>query len=183
MSNRLFPSAASQDTVGLGSADQRNTNTKGRPSTVPRTREGACQCRGAFVTMSRLRKRQSLSSGRNVQPRSRSWYEAWRVSCGFCHQPFHIGSDFADQTKGPLVPDALWKDAVNGSRLFDRYLVGKPCGWLPPPLVWTLASAPIHSPSPGHFRVAFELIVPEANHAVYGALHQSPCRTFRTQSV
>ena len=111
-------------------------------------------------------------------PISRSWYEAWQVSCGFCHRPFHIGSAFTDQKKGPRVPDGLWQDAINGSKLVERYLVGQPCGWLPPRLIWTLTSIPIRSRQ--RVRVAFGLIVPEASHPAYGALHLSSSKTCRT---
>lgn len=110
------------------------------------------------------------------RPISRSWYEAWRVSCGLCRKPFYIRSMLADQTKGiSFVPDGLWQDAVAGSKLFERYLVGQPCGWLPPKLILKLASTPIHSRS--DIRVAFGLIVPEASHPAYEALHRSTSMT------
>jgi hypothetical protein len=116
-----------------------------------------------------------------IQPICRSWYEAWRVSCGFCRRPFHIGSDYTDRTTdAPLVSDVLWEDAVHGSKLFDRYLVGRPCGWLPPRLIWMLASTPIRSRS--HTRIAFGLIVPEAFHPAYGSLHEFPSQTCRTRN-
>jgi hypothetical protein len=150
----------------------------GHPVSIRRSKELI----GIAVPFSRCRDCNKRSrAGSEIQPISRSWYEAWRVSCGFCRRPFHIGSAFADRTKGiPLVPDGLWSDAVDGSKLFERYLVGRPCGWLPPRLIWTLASTPIRSRS--HARVAFGLIAPEASHPAYGTLHQSPSRTCRTRN-
>jgi hypothetical protein len=114
------------------------------------------------------------------QPISRSWYEAWRVACGFCRRPFHFGSDASDQEDCPHVPDGLWQDAVEGSKLFERYLVGQPCGWLPPRLIWMLASAPIHSRD--GLRVGFGLIIPEASHSAFGTLHRVPARICRTEN-
>jgi hypothetical protein len=117
-----------------------------------------------------------------TRPISRSWYEAWRVACGFCRRSFHLGSESRGQKKDvPLVPERLWQDAVKGSKLFERYLVGQPCGWLPPRLIWTLASAPIHRRD--GFLVGFGLIVPEASHPAYGTLHQSFANTCRTENL
>jgi len=114
------------------------------------------------------------------RPISRSWYEAWRVACGFCHRPFHLGSEARDQDDHALVPDGLWEDAIEGSKLLERYLLGQPCGWLPPRLIWTLMSAPIHSRD--GCRVGFGLIIPEASHPAYGTLHQSSAKTCRTEN-
>ena len=136
----------------------------GHPVSIGRSKELV----GITVPMSRcLACGKRRRAGNEFQPISRSWYEAWRVLCGFCRRPFHIGSGYADRTKeAPLVSEGLWDDAVRGSKLFDRYLVGRPCGGLPPRLIWALASTPILSRS--HARVAFGLIVPEASHPKYG---------------
>jgi len=113
-----------------------------------------------------------------VRPLSRSWYEAWRIACGFCHRPFHRGADIHGQGKQPFVPESLWQAAVHGSKLFDRYLLGRPCGWLPPQLILKLASAPIRSAKDCY--VGFRLIVPEAAHPAYSRLHTAPTSTCRT---
>ena len=65
-----------------------------------------------------------------------------------------------------LVPDPLWRDAVKGSELFERYLLGRPCGWLPPRLIWSLASLPVRRRR--RMQTAFELIVPEASAPAFG---------------
>jgi TniQ len=80
------------------------------------------------------------SSSPVLRPCSRSWYEAWRVKCGFCGRPFHLGgSPSRSSLDAVLVTDRLWRDAVDGSDIFERYLLGRPCGWLPPRLIWSLA--------------------------------------------
>jgi hypothetical protein len=53
-----------------------------------------------------------------------------------------------------------------GSAIFARYLSGKPCGLLPPRLVWQLASAPL-SGARG-FRTGFGLMTPECLHPAFG---------------
>jgi len=72
---------------------------------------------------------QTWSSGSPaLRPYSRSWYEAWRVKCGICGRPFHLGNSSAPNPDAILVTDRLWRDAVDGSELFERYLLGCPCG-------------------------------------------------------
>jgi hypothetical protein len=111
----------------------------------------------------------------NLRPRSRSWYEAWRVRCGFCGRPFHLGaSSSPPNLDAVLVTDRLWRDANDGSNLFERYLLGRPCGWLPPRLIWSLASIPIRRRR--RLQMAFELIVPEASAPAFG-IRQATCAT------
>ena len=97
-----------------------------------------------------------------LRPYSRSWYEAWRVKCGFCGRPFHLGvSSSSPNSDAVFVTDRLRRDAVDGSELFERYLLGRPCGWLPPRLIWLLTSIPVRRRR--RCQMAFELIVPEAS--------------------
>ena len=110
-----------------------------------------------------------------LRPRSRSWYEAWRVRCGFCGRPFHLGASSSPSNPyAILVTDRLWRDANDGSKLFERYLLGRPCGWLPPRLIWSLASIPIRRRR--RLQMAFELIVPEASAPAFG-IGQATCVT------
>jgi hypothetical protein len=110
-----------------------------------------------------------------LRPYSRSWYEAWRVKCGFCGRPFHLGvSSSSPNSDAVLVTDRLWRDAVDGSELFERYLLGRPCGWLPPRLIWSLASIPVRRRR--RCQMAFELIVPEASAPAFG-MRQATCVT------
>jgi len=132
-----------------------------------------------FNCLTCARKRQT-----NVpcHPVSRSWYESWRIACGFCGRPFHLGPRPSNHAMElPPVPDNLWQDAVAGSKIFECYLGGEPCGWLPPRLIWALASIPISSRSGA--RTGFGLIILEACHAAYGGLHQSPASTVRTKNA
>jgi len=115
------------------------------------------------------------SSSPTLRPRSRSWYEAWRVKCGFCGRPFHLGaSSSPSNPDAVLVTDRLWRDAIDGSKLFERYLLGRPCGWLPPRLIWSLASIPVRRRA--RLQMAFELIVPEASASTFG-IRQATCAT------
>ena len=109
------------------------------------------------------------------RPYSRSWYEVWRVKCGFCGRPFHLGvSSSPPNSEAVLVTDRLWRDAIDGSELFERYLLGRPCSWLPPRLIWSLASAPVRRPR--RLQKAFELIAPEASASTFG-IRQATCAT------
>ncbi len=114
-----------------------------------------------------------------LRPCSRSWYEAWRVKCGFCSRPFHLGGDSSGPNRDAvLVTDRLWRDAVDGSTLFERYLLGRPCGWLPPRLIWSLASIPVRRQR--GLQMAFGLIVPEASVPAFGMLQTACAPTCRT---
>lgn len=113
------------------------------------------------------------------QPYSRSWYEAWRVKCGFCGRPFHLGGNSSTPNCDAVsVTDRLWRDAVDGSELFEHYLLGRPCGWLPPRLIWLLTSIPIRRRREA--QIAFGLIAPEASSPAFGLLHSSAATTCRT---
>jgi len=72
----------------------------------------------------------------------------------------------------------LWRDAVDGSDIFERYLHGRPCGWLPPRLIWSLASIPVRRRR--RLQMAFGLIVPEASAPVFGMLQAACATTCRT---
>ena len=72
----------------------------------------------------------------------------------------------------------LWRDAVDGSELFERYLLGRPCGWLPPRLIWSLASIPVRRRR--RWQMAFELIVPEASAPAFGMRQATCVTTWRT---
>ena len=114
-----------------------------------------------------------------LRPCSRSWYEAWRVKCGFCGRPFHLGGNpSAPNRDAVFVTDRLWRNAVDGSELFERYLLGQPCGWLPPRLIWTLASIPVRRQR--GLQIAFGLIVPEASAPPFGMLETVRATTCRT---
>jgi hypothetical protein len=115
------------------------------------------------------------SSSPALRPYSRSWYEAWRVKCGFCGRPFHLGASSTPSNPDAIVvTDRLWRDAVDGSNLFERYLLGRPRGWLPPRLIWSLASIPVRRRR--RLQMAFELIVPEASAPTFG-MRQVTCAT------
>jgi TniQ len=121
------------------------------------------------------------SSSPTLRPRSRSWYEAWRVRCGFCGRPFHLGaSSSPPNSDAVLVTDCLWRDAIKGSELFERYLLGLPCGWLPPRLIWSLASIPVRLRR--RLQRAFELIVPEASASTFGIREATCATTCRTMN-
>jgi len=97
------------------------------------------------------------------------------VKCGFCGRPFHLGaSSSPSNPDAVLVTDRLWRDAIDGSKLFERYLLGRPCGWLPPRLIWSLASIPVRRRA--RLQMAFELIVPEASASTFG-IRQATCAT------
>jgi hypothetical protein len=101
------------------------------------------------------------------------------VKCGFCGRPFHLGdSSFAPNRDAVLVTDRLWRDAVDGSKLFERYLLGLPCGWLPPRFIWSLASIPVRRQR--GLQIAFGLIVPEASAPPFGMLETVRATTCRT---
>ena len=67
---------------------------------------------------------------------------------------------------------------MDGSQLFEHYLLGQPCGWLPPRLIWSFASIPIRRQSEA--QIAHGLILPEASGPAFGRLHGSPATTCRT---
>jgi hypothetical protein len=101
------------------------------------------------------------------------------VNCGFCGRPFHLGpTSLAPSRNAVLVTDRLWRDAMDGSQLFEHYLLGQPCGWLPPRLIWSFASIPIRRQSEA--QIDFGLILPETSDPAFGRLHGSPATTCRT---
>ena len=122
----------------------------------------------------------SSSSCPTLRPYSRSWYEAWGVKCGFCGRPFHLGvSSSPPNSDTVLVTDRLWRDAVDGSELFERYLLGRPCGWLPPTFdLGPVASIPVRRRR--RCQMAFELIVPEASAPAFGMRRATCVTTCRT---
>lgn len=67
---------------------------------------------------------------------------------------------------------------MNGSELFERYLLGRPCGSLPPRLIWSLASTPVRGRR--RYQMAFELIVPEASAPAFGMRHTTRVASCRT---
>ncbi|WOJ91178.1 hypothetical protein RZS28_07870 [Methylocapsa polymorpha] len=116
-----------------------------------------------------------------TRPIFRSWFESWQISCGVCRRPFHIPQSRNVEAKAiKKVPETLWQDAMAGSALFAQYISGKPCGILPPKIVWLLASAPMRRHDGGG--TGFRLIVPESSRPVFEAIHSSPPTTIRTKN-
>jgi len=89
----------------------------------------------------------------------RSWYEAWRLCCGGCRLPFH------STTTGllPATREQLWRDAIAGSALAAKFVVGRPSGLLPPDLIWKIGSVRLCA-SRAPCTLAVHLLVPEATH-------------------
>jgi len=89
----------------------------------------------------------------------RSWHEAWRLCCGGCRLPFR-------STSTGLLPAAveqLWRDAIAGSALAAKFVVGRPSGLLPPDLIWKIGSVRLWA-SRAPCTLAVHLLVPEATH-------------------
>jgi hypothetical protein len=94
---------------------------------------------------------------------------------GVLARTIHLGaSSSPPNPDAALVTDRLWRDAIDGSELFERYLLGRTCGWLRPRLIWSLASIPVRRRR--RLQMAFELIVPEASAPTFG-IRQATCAT------
>lgn len=93
------------------------------------------------------------SRDRSQTIRRRSWYEIWRITCDGCGRPFIKDGD---------ISKLLWRDALKGSALVDRWYRRLPCGLLPPGIVFEILTAYVRPPGRSRSITALQFIASDA---------------------
>jgi hypothetical protein len=106
-------------------------------------------------------------------PRIKSWFEPWRVQCGRCLRPFNArcqsrSARHEQRLYGPQnIPFRLWRDAVRGGDIIDRWHRRQPCGLLPPNWVMRILKQPLNYQYGPHNSRLLSVLVPEAAHGAF----------------